>query len=53
MPATPRPFTLSVSDGAISDLQARLDLTRFPDETPGEPWGFGADLAFMERLVSH
>jgi microsomal epoxide hydrolase len=53
MPASPRPFTLTVPDEALVDLEARLDLTRFPDQTPGEPWAFGTDLTFMEGLVTH
>ena len=53
MPAAPTPFTLTVPDDAIGDLRARLDLTRLPDQAPGEPWAFGTDRAFMERLVGH
>jgi hypothetical protein len=31
------PFSLHVPDKALDDLQARLALTRFPDEAPGAP----------------
>ena len=49
----PIPFTLSVADGAIADLRARLALTRFPDQAPGEPWAYGTDLAYMKTLVPY
>jgi hypothetical protein len=31
------PFSLHVPDKALDGLQARLALTRFPDEAPGAP----------------
>ena len=49
----PKPFTLHVADAAIEDLRARLALTRFPDQAPGEPWAFGADLDAVRGLVAH
>jgi microsomal epoxide hydrolase len=49
---SPSPFTLSIPDAPIDDLRARLALTRFPDQA-GEPWEYGADLGFMQRLVGH
>ena len=50
---TPQPFTLHVPDADIDDLKARLARTRFPDRTPGAPWAYGADLAYMRTLVEH
>lgn len=47
------PFTLSVPDAAIADLNARLARTRFPDRTPGERWAFGADPDWTCRLIHH
>lgn len=50
---TPHPFSASVSDVAIDDLRSRLALTRFPDQAPGNPWAYGADLAWMRELAEH
>ena len=53
MAPIPKPFTLHVPDAEIADLHARLARTRFPDQTPGERWAYGADLAYMRTLVEH
>ena len=53
MSAAPTPFTLNVADAALQDLNARLALTRFPDEAPGAAWAYGSDLAYMEALVTY
>jgi pimeloyl-ACP methyl ester carboxylesterase len=53
MAATPTPFTLSVPQQQIADLQARLALTRFPDQAPDAPWAYGTDLAYMKTLVPY
>ena len=53
MTRRPEPFTLRVGDDAIADLRARLARTRFPDQAPGEPWAYGTDVGFMQRLVDH
>lgn len=47
------PFSLAIPQEQIDDLNARLALTRFPDEAPGAEWGYGTDLGFMRRLVDH
>lgn len=44
---------LEIPDAAIDDLRARLALTRFPDQTPGEPWAYGTDVAYMQQLVEY
>jgi len=50
----PRPFTLRVPDAVLSDLQARLDRVRWPDQPPhGEPWQFGTNLAYLQELVQY
>ncbi len=48
------PFRLQVPEAAITDLHARLDRVRWPDEAPpgqGAPWAYGTSLAFMRELV--
>jgi microsomal epoxide hydrolase len=37
----------------LDDLDRRLAFTRLPDPVPGEPWRWGADLAFMRALLAH
>ena len=32
---TPLPFALNVSDAVLTDLRARLERVRWPDEAPG------------------
>ena len=53
MNPTPTPFTLHVADAAIADLRQRLARTRWPDQTPGEPWAYGTDVAWLQQLVAH
>jgi microsomal epoxide hydrolase len=47
------PFTLQVPDAAIGDLRERLGRTRFADQASGEPWTFGADVAYMRELAHY
>lgn len=49
----PVPFELSIPDKALNDLQARLALTRFPDESPGSGWDHGTALGTMQRVVKY
>lgn len=49
----PEPFTLSVGDDEIADLKARLARTRWPDQAPGEPWVYGANVAYMRELTEY
>jgi len=53
MSARVQPFQLHVADSAIEDLRERLARTRFPDQAPGEPWAYGADVAYLKQLVAH
>jgi len=47
------PFTLRVTDEAISDLAQRLARTRLPDQAPGTGWTTGTELAWMEDLLAY
>src|SRR5512146_545737 len=49
----PTPFTIRIADEALSDLRARLERVRWPDEPPGEPWRYGTGLAYMQELVAY
>ncbi len=53
MTVTPQAFQLHVPDHAIDDLRTRLRLTRWPDQTPGEPWAYGTDVAYLSELVEY
>jgi len=53
MAATPSPFRLHVSDDVLADLRDRLARTRFPDQAPGAPWAYGADVAYLRDLVEY
>ena len=48
-----RPFQLHVPDSDIVDLRERLARTRLPDQAPGEPWAYGADVGYLEQLIAH
>ena len=51
--SAPQPFTLHVDDQAIDDLHARLALTRFPDQAPGEPWSYGTNVGYLRELCDY
>jgi len=53
MVAQPEAFTLRVPDEAIADLRERLARTRFPDQAPGEPWAYGTEVAYLQRVVEY
>lgn len=47
------PFQLNVPQEVLTDLQRRLDAVRWPRAAPGQPWQWGADLGFMQSLVTY
>lgn len=49
----PSPFDLKVPDADIADLRDRLARTRFPDQAPGEPWAYGANVEYLRGLVEY
>ncbi|MBS0562641.1 MAG: epoxide hydrolase [Proteobacteria bacterium] len=53
MAPTPAPFRLAIPDADLADLKDRLARTRFPDQTPGAPWAYGTDVAYMKDLVEY
>ncbi len=49
-----RPFTLSVPDAALADLQERLARTRLADAPPLEdPWALGTSRTALAELLDH
>lgn len=47
------PFEIRVSDQALEDLHHRLTLARWPPDSPGAPWAYGTDRAYLEELVAY
>jgi pimeloyl-ACP methyl ester carboxylesterase len=50
---TPRPFALKVPDAVLTDLRARLERVRWPDEAPNAGWQHGSSLGYMKELVAY
>ncbi|WP_329242694.1 epoxide hydrolase [Actinoallomurus sp. NBC_01490] len=48
-----KPFTITIGDDQLEDLDRRLQHTRWPDAIPGMDWDDGTDLAFLQRLTEH
>ena len=53
MATQPQHFTLAIPEEAIADLRERLGRTRYPDQAPGEPWAYGTDIGYLQRLVEY
>ena len=49
----PDRFEIKVSDAEIEDLRRRLSAVRWPPDTPGQPWDYGTDRAYLEELVAY
>lgn len=46
------PFTINISDDAITDLRTRLGNTRWPDQLPGAAWRRGVPVDYLQRLAT-
>ena len=49
----PTTFRVDVPDSVLADLRERLARTRFPDQAPGAPWAYGADLGYVKELCEY
>lgn len=47
------PFRIAVPDRVLTDLQRRLENTRFPAQIDGSGWDYGTDLVYMRELVEY
>ena len=47
------PFEIDIPQAALDDLQARLDNTRWPDDTPGEGWSRGVPTDYLRDLADY
>jgi pimeloyl-ACP methyl ester carboxylesterase len=50
---SPEPFTVSISETTLRDLNDRLAITHWPDELPGAGWEYGTDPAYLKELVRY
>lgn len=50
--STVEPFTIAVPDDIIDDLRHRLARTRWPEQSDGDDWGRGVDLARLRELCT-
>ena len=51
--ATIKPYTISISDAEIEQLNQKLALARFPDELDDAGWDYGAPLADVKRIATY
>ncbi len=49
----PTTFRVDVPDSVLADLRERLARTRSPDQAPGAPWAYGADLGYVKDLCEY
>ncbi|WAX58395.1 epoxide hydrolase [Jatrophihabitans cynanchi] len=48
-----RPFRVSVTADAMTDLHDRLSRTRWPDQLSGSGWSQGADVSYVRALCDY
>ncbi|MBC7814709.1 MAG: epoxide hydrolase [Burkholderiales bacterium] len=48
-----KPFTINIPQSALDDLQARLKLTRYPNELAGVGWDYGVTVDYVKKLVDY
>lgn len=48
-----RPFILDVPQSELDDLNARIDLTRWPEKEPVSDWSQGTPLAVLQDLIAY
>jgi hypothetical protein len=44
-----QPFTIQIADDVLSDLQQRLQRTRWPDEIADAGWDYGTNLDYLKQ----
>jgi hypothetical protein len=47
------PFSVSISEQVLADLQARIRRTRWPDPAPGAGWEQGTDRGYLRELLGY
>jgi pimeloyl-ACP methyl ester carboxylesterase len=46
-------WSIDIDDAVLAELRGRLRRTRLPVAAPGEPWGQGTDLAYLQNLLAY
>ncbi len=47
------PFSIQIEEVVLSDLQARIRNTRWPDQAPGVAWEQGTDLTYLRQVLAY
>ena len=45
------PYTVSIDQAVLDDLQRRLAATRFPAPAPDDSWDYGTPVSYLQRMV--
>jgi len=53
MSINPQPFTVSIAQSALDDLQTRLALTRLPEKETVDDWDQGLPLSYAKELIEY
>ncbi|CAN0501443.1 unnamed protein product, partial [Discosporangium mesarthrocarpum] len=51
--ASVRPFKVAIAERDLEDLQARLAMTRLPDQSPGTSWQYGTERDYLAELIDY
>ncbi len=46
-----QPFTISIPEADLDDLQSRLARTRFAASAPGDDWAYGTPTSYLRDMV--
>jgi epoxide hydrolase len=49
---TIRPFTVTIPQEALDDLQRRLANTRYPVAAPADSWDYGTPVAYLQKMIT-
>jgi pimeloyl-ACP methyl ester carboxylesterase len=49
---TIRPFTVTIPQEALDDLQRRLANTRYPVAAPTDSWDYGTPVAYLQKMIT-
>ena len=53
MSANIKPYLLNITENELLELYSRLNNTRLPDQSPGEPWLSGTDLNWFKTILDY
>lgn len=47
------PFEIAIQEEVLSDLNARLRNSRWPDQIPSTGWDYGTDTGYLKKLIAY